>query len=46
MKATGGRLPNGIGSGGHGETQDLRRRLPNVPKDAVSKIHLDEISSA
>ena len=37
MKATGGRYPDGIGSGGRGETYDLKRRLPKCPKDTIPK---------
>ena len=37
MKATGGRYPDGIGSGGRGETYDLKKRLPKCPKDTIPK---------
>ena len=37
MKATGRRYPDGIGSGGRGETYDLKRRLPKCPKDTIPK---------
>ena len=41
MKATGGRIPDGIGSGGRGETYDLKKRLPKVPKDTIPKSRSD-----
>ena len=37
MKATGGRYLDGIGSGGRGETYDLKKRLPKCPKNTIPK---------
>ena len=41
MKATGRRYPDGIGSGGRGETYDLKKRLPKCPKDTIPKDRSD-----